>query len=629
MTKTMKIKRSAFVTLGFLALMTLFPLFSSPHIGGSSLMAFAAEEPAVTTGEEGEEVAHEQEFYSIPYPELKKSDYPAPLGLDGRAVIWIVAQLHLYLGAFVLAVPIFVLIIEGIGVASKDKRYDKLAYEFIKISITGYSITAIMGGLLAFSFFVFYPDFFKYLSSVFGPVMIIYAALFFLESAALYIYYYGWHRMEEGFSKWVHLSLGMVLNVVGTTLMLLANSWATFMMSPTGVDDTGRVTGSVWLVIQNHLWNPLNLHRFIANLCFGGAVVGAYAAYMFLNAKSEEKRAHYDWMGYTSSLVAISALLPLPFAGYFLMAEVYAYSQQMGITAMGGILAWIFIIQAVLIGSLFISANYYLWCGMGRLEGSERYTPYLKYIGAAVAISFLMWLTPHSIVLKASEMKAIGGAFHPLLGPFGIMPAKNMAVNILIQSTFLSFVLYRRAGKIATVPWAKYGNLFQIAIFTAAIINVIGAGLYGYMVPTTFKVGSSIPQVLSTLSVLIFVTIIDSFMFKGAKEIGPVRWGKVPARSQYALILLAVSFAWLMGLMGYVRSSLRQNWHVYGLFKDNAASNFFLTTGGAMNMVSIAVIIFMLFMVFIFWIGQLGAKPEKEMVEKKKEVLGKVATEEV
>ena len=75
-------------------------------------------------------------------------------------------------------------------------------------------------------------------------------------------------------------------------------------------------------------------------------------------------------MGYTANFIAISALLPLPFAGYYLAAEIYAYSQQMGITLMGGIFAWLFIIQAVLIGTLFLSANYYLWCGMGRSDGA-------------------------------------------------------------------------------------------------------------------------------------------------------------------------------------------------------------------------------------------------------------------
>src|SRR5256886_12407224 len=65
-------------------------------------------------------------------------------------------------------------------------------------------------------------------------------------------------------------------------------------------------------------------------------------------------------------------MLPLPFAGYWLMREVYQYNQQMGITLMGGFLSWLFILQAILIGILFLGANYYFWLGiMYRIPGSE------------------------------------------------------------------------------------------------------------------------------------------------------------------------------------------------------------------------------------------------------------------
>ncbi len=44
--------------------------------------------------------------------------------------MWIVAELHLMFAAFVLAVPMFALIIEYIGYKTGDKRYDDLAYDF-------------------------------------------------------------------------------------------------------------------------------------------------------------------------------------------------------------------------------------------------------------------------------------------------------------------------------------------------------------------------------------------------------------------------------------------------------------------------------------------------------------------
>ena len=265
-------------------------------------------------------ITDESESFLLPAPKPQRSDYPN-IGVSSRSLVWVVAQMHLFFGALVLAVPIFVLIIELIGFKTNDDRYDDMAHEFMKISLTAYAITALFGGTLALCLFMLYPDFMAYLTTrVFGAQMLVYAALFFLESLLLYVYYYGWYALRYGNRKWIHLTLGLLLNVVGTTLLVVANSWTTFMMAPSGIDTVGAVVGNIWEVMRGPLWTPLNLHRFIANIAFGGAVVGAYAAFKFLCAKTAAEKAHYDWMGYTSNFIAILAFLPLPFAGYWLLA---------------------------------------------------------------------------------------------------------------------------------------------------------------------------------------------------------------------------------------------------------------------------------------------------------------------
>ncbi len=550
--------------------------------------------------------AHSQTRDLIPAPQPKPGDYPS-IGFSSRSVVWIVAQMHLFFAAFVLAVPLFVLVIEWLGVKSGDPRYDDMAHEFMKISITAYSITALFGGTLAFALFLFYPDFMGYMMHVFNFQVLIYAFLFFAESALLYVYYYSWYAMADGNAKWGHLTVGLALNVVGTTLLVVANSWATFMMAPSGVSETGAVTGGIWEIMRGPLWNPLNLHRFVANIAFGGAIVGAYAAYKFLAARTQAERAHYDWMGYTANFIAILAFLPLPFAGYWLMAEVYAYSQQMGITAMGGILAWLFVVQAVLIGTILLASNYYLWSGMSRTQGSRRYTWLVKYIAVVLVACFLVWVTPHTLILSAPEMQQLGGSHHKLLGALGIMPAKNIAVNLMLIFTFLSFQLYRRADKQITVSWEPVGNALMVAIYVVAIVNVIFAGVYyGYFTNTVYKVGSSVIQVVSTLIVIVAGVTIDTLMFKGAKKM-PSTWGQVSVRAQYALFALPIAFTWLMALMGYVRSSVRTHWHVYTIMKDTSPDNFIPAIGHAGNMMTTVTVLFLLLILFIFWVASLGS----------------------
>ncbi|MFI5304784.1 MAG: cytochrome ubiquinol oxidase subunit I [Nitrospiria bacterium] len=552
-------------------------------------------------------------------PKLTVKDYPTTrlpgVFSESRLFIWTIAQQHLFFGSFVLAVPIFCMVIELIGILVQNpaakKRYDQLAYDFIKISLTAYSVTAILGGLLIFSFITLYSGFFAYLASLFRPFMHIYALLFLAESGTLYIYYYGWHRMEEGFLKWVHATLGILLNVFGTTLMMLANSWLAFMMSPAGVDEKGHFLGSYSHLLHSALWNPLNVHRFIGNLVFGGGIAAAYSAYKFLSSKTKEEKAYYDWMGYIAMFFAIAALIPLPFAGYWLMREVYAYRQQMGITLMGGLLAWLFILQAVLIGALFFAVIYYLFNGMERMKGAERYAPVVKYVFFGMTAAFLVWLTPHTLVMTASELKAIGGQQHPVIGNYGVMSAKNGAVNTMLIITIFAFVIYQRANKIITVKWKNIGNAMLFTMFALALINNWWLAIYGYYIPANVRVGLSVPQVAGTLTCLFLGTALNLLMLRGAKSTGPVMWGTISNRSQFAIFALAVSFTWLMALMGYIRSSVRLFWHVMEIMRDNSPWAFTHPIGFAANMMSLNVIIFWVSALFVFWLAELSKEERK------------------
>ncbi len=574
--------------------------YKEPYRGISA----SADKTPRAEGLADERAAAVKKAQETPYQE---AEYRAVPVIGSRVAIWVVAQLHLLFAAFVLAVPLFAFIIEAIGYKTGDTRYNRLAHEFTKLLSVSFSLTATFGAGLTFMLIILYPKFTNYLMSVFSPTFLPYVLLFFAEAAFLYTYYYGWGK----FHPLVHLGLGLGLNLVGTAIMMIANAWVTFMTSPNGVSEKGAVI-SVWDAVNNYTWMPINLHRFIANIAFGGSVAAAYAAVKFLQATSDQERAHYDWMGYIGNFVAISAFLPLPFAGYWLAKEIYAFSQTLGLTMMGGAFSWLFIIQAVLIGNLFLAANYYLWLGMGRVEGAQPFQKFIKYLLVAITLCFMVWATPRSIIATVSEVRAMGGSAHPVLGYLGVMSAKNTAVNILILTTFMSFLLYRRTGKIATVAWAKAGIAAQLLIFAAAAITVITLGVVGYFVEARVRIGLSVPQVSSVLIAMVSITAIDVFLFRGARKTGEVRWGKIPASSQYVLIFIAVTFTWLMGLMGYVRSGLRQHWHVYGVIRDRSPDAFTPTLGFATKVVSVTVLAFFLLIGFVFWISSLHDRPDWE-----------------
>src|SRR5206468_2581490 len=190
------------------------------------------------------------------------------------------------------------------------------------------------------------------------------------------------------------------------------------------------------------------------------------------------------------------------------------------------------------------------------------------------------------------------------------MSAKSTAVNMMILTAFLSFILYRRANRVSTKSWVGIGMLIQWLALGLAAAVVVFYGVYGYWVESLVRIGFSVYQVMAVLGAIVVVMAVDIPMFKGARSTGPIRWGTIAPRSQYVLILLAVTFAWLMGLMGFARSGIRQHWHIYGVMQDRSPDAATPALGFAANVITITTIIFFLMVMFIFWLGGLGEKGE-------------------
>jgi cytochrome bd-type quinol oxidase subunit 1 len=601
-------------------------------------------------------------------------------GFNPRNVVWFVAQLQLLFGAFVLGVPIFAVIVEFIGWRSGDPRYDRLAREFTKLLAAAFATTAALGGLLSFTLYGLYPAFSGYFVRIFAPSMYLYAGLFFVETALLYLYYNSWDRLQD--RKAIHLALGVLLNLAGTAIVFIANGWASYMMTPVGVDQSGTFAGTTAGAISNPLWMPLNIHRIIGNVSFGGFVVGAYAAVRFLAARTPAERAHYDWMGYVGNFVGLAALIPLPFAGYYLGRELYTASPVMGNNMMGGDFSWSFILQALLVGLLFIIANYYLWAGMSRIPGAERYQKYVKYLNVILIACVAVWLTPRNLPVTAEEQLAIGSQVHPLLGYLGLMAAKNAVINFIILATFASLLFYRRANKTELVPLARQGrgsrwtlmaagglallilgwyaavllrldvgtlnltpektvyvrilalvvgltmvaavvtvalalggrgHAAQVTYFLVTTVACVGVlGVYGFVVMTAANPllrQIAVVQWLILMTALLLLTAIDVVLFRGARSIGAIRWGEVAHGPQYALIALCVDIVLTMGLMGYVRAGLREDWHIYGVLRDTSQWAFTPSYSTMARMVGSITLVFLASVAFLFWLASLTGGP--------------------
>jgi cytochrome bd ubiquinol oxidase subunit I len=601
----MVMKRQAYRVFGYLVLL-LAVLSALVMDGGSYSQSFAEtstdlyfKTPGIPQGP--------------PAPSPEETVYSRIGSFDSRLLVWFITQQHTYFGGFVLALPIFCVLLEFLGLSSRNPalalRYDGLARDLAKVALLALSATAVIGGLMLGMFLYFYPSFMQYMGGTFKSFMPVYAVVFVGVSLLLVVYYYSWNRMATPALKWGHASIGLLTNVFGTALLLSANAWSAFMMAPSGVDAQGRFLGNGWHLLHSALWNPLNVHRFLADIMSGGAVVLAYACYRFFTSKTDKERAYFDWVGHVFLFVMVCALLPMPFAGYWLMRSVYSFSQSMGVTMMGGLLTWLFVVQALLIGVLFLGINFYIWQSMARLRGGERYHPYYQMLLTVFMVALVIWLTPHTVFMSASEVKAMGGAQHPVVGNYGVMSAKNGAINIMILVTTMSFLYYRRANRTIVVPWAKKGNILMGALFLLGALNIIWLSVYGYYLPAKLRIGLSTPQAATTLTVLVIGAVINRMMLKGAVVHGPIQWGKISLRGMVGLFGLAAAFSWVMGLMGYIRSSGRLAWHVSELMADVSPWSFTPDFAFAAKMVTLNMTVFWGAVLTIFWMCRRGESP--------------------
>jgi hypothetical protein len=167
-----------------------------------------------------------------------------------------------------------------------------------------------------------------------------------------------------------------------------------------------------------------------------------------------------------------------------------------------------------------------------------------------------------------------------------------------------------------SLTFKNKGKLGQ-ALFVGVTIlsSVFILGVYGYVVmvkANAFLRNIAVIQVFLVSTCLILTITIDIFLFRKAQNIGGIRWGKMPVRAQYTLILLCVTNVLIMGLMGYVRSGLREDWHVYGILRDTSAWAFTPSMAYMSRVVAVIVLLFLGLVTFVFWLGGLGERKSRD-----------------
>jgi hypothetical protein len=478
-----------------------------------------------------------------------------------RTAVWIVAQLHTLLGAFILGAPMFIVMAEWLGHRKQDPRYDRMAQEITKITVILFSMTALTGGLFIFVLLAAYPQFTTWFINQFYLVFaVIYPLLFIVGTIVLYAYFYSWDAWK-GEKKGRHIALGVLLNLLCLATMFVINGPTSFMNTPVRSEGVSPMealaAATLWDKIANTSWMPLNLHRIDGNVAFGGFVAGLIAAYMYMGAQNREDRAYYDWMGFVGNLIAVGAMLLQPFTGLLLAYEMCDYDFSFCPYMMADQLSMFFEMQGAVVGVMFLGCNYYVWLSLRRIEGVEQ-------VRMTALAPLMMVLSPVVMVVVFTE--------YWIPDP--------MSLAFLIPFVLSPFILGRFVPMTVSVQTVMKIGFLMVVVSDALWVIPNGFAATGakmaedVQLPEAWEVLGKMPTKLGAIFSLVFVTVVNYIVYGRAIRRGTIAWGKIDGVSQFVLIFLAFTSIWAMGLMGAVRSLLRKFFHAYNLVPDFTAESF-------------------------------------------------------
>lgn len=478
-----------------------------------------------------------------------------------RTAVWIVAQLHILFAGFILGAPIFVVISEWLGYRKQDPRYDRLAKEVTKVTVILYSMTALTGGLFIFVLLATYPQFTTWLINHFFLVFaVVYPLLFIGETIVLYMYFYTWDAWK-GNKKARHIALGVLLNLIGSITLFVIDGPTSFMNTPVKAEGVSPAeflaTATLWDKVFNYSWMPLNLHRLVGNVTFGGFVAGLIAAYMYMASKKDEERAYYDWMGFVGNMIGVGALLFLPFMGYLLAYELCDYDASICPYMMADQLSMFFEMQGAMVGLIFLASNYYIWLSMKRIEGVEKVR--MTVLAPLVMIALPLVMTKVLTDYPVPDPRSLAYLLPLLLAPvlLGRFIPLTVSARTVIKIGFLMVV-------VGDAIWLTPHGFVPTGAKLVAELEL----------PSDWNFLALMPAKNSAAFTLVFVTVVNYVLYNRAISQGTIVWGKIDFASQFVLIFLAFSAIWTMGLMGAVRSLLRKYFHTYNLLPDFTAESF-------------------------------------------------------
>ncbi len=373
-----------------------------------------------------------------------------------QLVIAIIAESHILIAAALTGLIFISIATETIYYFTGDKRWDRFSHGIAKVQVVTFAPGSFIAIMFVLVLMMLWPLFWTTIFRITFWPFVMEALSFVLYILYLYTWYYTWDTLK-GYRA-LHLSIGYLLMFVAWTQQFMVDVVASYMLTPTDPNS-----------LQSVIFNPtdivLDFHRVVGDISYGGFLIGAYASWRFLRARSLQDKAYWDFVGGLGLLFGIGLMMLQPFIGWqyaqlIRNSSPSAFYRIMG----GGARSFLFLIQVMLLTALFFFSALYITAQMQKARSKYRRVATLLMLALLIFGGWLC-LPPH----WSPNLLGLNLSF---LGQLGLMnPWKYVALAGLTLSGFLMFLSY--LGSIQSgLKWGARGIVPHVVLLVLGLLVV-------------------------------------------------------------------------------------------------------------------------------------------------------------
>lgn len=241
---------------------------------------------------------------------------------------------HMLFAAAGMALPLMMVIAEGIWLRNGNDEAIRLARKWAKATAVLFAIGAVSGTALSFELGLLWPRFMAFAGPLIGPAFALEGYAFFIEAIFLGIYLYGWDRL----SPRAHWLSGWPVAISGAFSGIIVLATVSWMQNPVGFrvgPDGLPIDIDPLLAIFNPAFPYMATHSTLSTYqAVGFAVAGIYGWALLKDNRPD--RARYNRLAVTIAMaIAVVPALAQPVVGDF-MAKRLHEQQPAKLAAMEG-----------------------------------------------------------------------------------------------------------------------------------------------------------------------------------------------------------------------------------------------------------------------------------------------------